>query len=167
MGIDCDDENLSEFNDVLMRHNRFVQLNPSYFSEDTKITIMAVKGTPLAFLDCYNKPGEYFGEISGIGIDENSEIKYLSANLFQLKAAYEKCSNEFSVSVLVLKTDDPESVHAEDLEFIKQFKDLKQVIIYYNALGYDMGPTLEGINEYLPGTEIYQVIDGGELKQWQ
>lgn len=167
LSIECNYNNLGDFAKVVSRHNEFVRQNPDYFPKDTAICFISYYESPMPFLDCYNKPGDYFGEAGGIGIEENSEIKYISANLFQLEYAYKKYKNEFSIPVLVLTTDTPENVHAQNLEFLEQFKDLDQIIVNYNALGYDMTPTLEGINKYAPGVEVYQVVDGGELQKWQ
>jgi hypothetical protein len=169
ISIECDEENLGAFNDVIKRHNEFVKKNADYFPEDAQIYILSSYGgpNPAAVFDCYNRPGDYFGEISGQGIEENLEVKYMSVNVFDLKIAYDKHQNEFSIPVLVLTVENPESVNSDDLEFLKGFTNLRQIIIYYNALGYDMAPTLEGINKYAPGVEVYQVVDGGELQKWQ
>ena len=167
LGIICAAENIGELSDIVNKHNEFVEANPEYFGDDIEIHILSSQGSPVYSLNFYNKAGEYYGEKSGEGIAEGKDIKYLSANLFDLKESFEKGTYEFSIPVLVLTVENPESVNSDDLEFLKGFTNLRQIIIYYNALGYDMTPTLEGINKYAPGVEVYQVVDGGELQKWQ
>ena len=167
LGIICAPENIGSLNDIVNKHNEFIESNPDYFGDDIEIHILSSQGSPVSSLNFYNKAGEYYGEKSGEGIPEGKDIKYLSANLFDLKESFEKGTYEFSIPVLVLTAENPEAVSADDLEFLKQFTNLRQIIVYYNALGYDMTPTLEGINKYAPGVEVYQVVDGGELQKWQ
>ena len=167
LGIICAPENIGELSDIVNKHNEFVEANPEYFGDDIEIHILSSQGSPVSSLNFYNKAGEYYGEKSGEGIAEGKDIKYLSANLFDLKESFEKGTYEFSIPVLVLTVENPESVNSDDLEFLKGFTNLRQIIIYYNALGYDMTPTLEGINKYAPGVEVYQVVEGGELQKWQ
>ena len=166
LGIICAPENIGELSDIVNKHNEFVEANPEYFGDDIEIHILSSQGSPVSSLNFYNKAGEYYGEKSGEGIPEGKDIKYLSANLFDLKESFEKGTYEFSIPVLVLTAENLEAVSADDLEFLKQFTNLRQIIVYYNALGYDMTPTLEGINKYAPGVEVYQVIEGGELQKW-
>ena len=166
LSIECSNENLTEFAKVISRHNEFVRQNPDYFPKDTTIYFISYYGSPRVIFDCYNKPGEYFGEVGGT-IEENTEVKYLSANLFELEYIYKQCKNEFSIPVLVMTAEGVENVHPDTLAFLEQFKDLEQIIVYYNAHDYDMTPTLEGINKYAPGVEVYQVVSGKKLQKWQ
>ena len=164
--IETSYDNLTDFSNVISRHNEFVRQNPDYFPKDTTIYFISYYDIHFVFLDCYNKPGEYFGEAGGT-IEENSEIKYISANIFDLRDAYNEYKNEISIPVLVLTTEHPENVKPDTLAFLEQFKDLEQIIVKYNARDYDMTSTLEGINKYAPGVEVYQAVSGGVLQKWQ
>ena len=168
ISIECDEEYLSEFCDVIKRHNEFVQQNPYYFPEDTLISILSSEGgsNPAAFLDCYNKPGEYFGEMSGPGIEENLEVKYMSVDVFDLKTAYDKHQNELSIPVLILNTSYMGTIAHDDFEFLKQFTNVEQVIIHFSELDYNMEEVASAVHEYCPGADVYEVIPGSELVKW-
>ena len=166
--IECDEENLGAFNDVIKRHNQFVKSNPDYFSEDAQIYILSSDGgpSPAACFDCYNRPGDYFGEISGQGIEENLEVQYMSVEVFDLITAYEKCQNSFSIPVLILTAHDPGHIFYEDFEFLKQFSDVEQIIIYFSELDYDMEEVAKAVHEYCPDAELYQTVYGPEYIKW-
>ena len=166
--IECDEENLGAFNDVIKRHNQFVKSNPDYFSEDAQIYILSSDGdpSPAVGFDCYNRPGDYFGEISGQGIEENLEVQYMSVEVFDLITAYKKCQNSFSIPVLILTAHDPGHIFYEDFEFLKQFSDVEQIIIYFSELDYDMEEVAKAVHEYCPGAELYETVYGPEYIKW-
>lgn len=166
--IECDEENLGAFNDVIKRHNQFVKSNPDYFSEDAQIYILSSDGgpSPAACFDCYNRPGDYFGEISGQGIEENLEVKYMSVDVYDLVTAYGKCQNKFSIPVLILTTHYTGTISYEDFEFLKQFSDVEQIIISFSELDYDMEEVAKAIHEYCPGAELYETVYGPEYIKW-
>ncbi len=166
LAIECSEENLGAFNEVLKHHNEFVRSNPEYFSEDTRINILSSQGTPFPLLDCYNTPGDYFGEISGEGIEENNEIKYMSADVFEVKAAYEQYQNELSIPVLILTTHYTGNIAYEDFEFLEQFSDVEQVIVSFSELDYDMEEVVRAVHDFCPGADVYEEITGPELKKW-
>lgn len=50
--MNCDYENLSEFNDLLKRHNEFVRNHPDYFPSEVMISISSGDdNSPIAFED--------------------------------------------------------------------------------------------------------------------
>ncbi len=166
LSIDCNYENLSLFNDVIKRHNEFVKKNPDYFPENSKINILSGYGTPQVFIDCYNKPGDYFGEISGEGIEEDNEIKYMSGDVMEFKYAYDQCKNEFSIPVLILSAHYTGTINHDDFRFLEQFKNVEQVIIYFSELDYNMEVVTGAVYDYCPDAEVYELVKGRKLKKW-
>ncbi|MCR5155561.1 MAG: hypothetical protein K6C96_02615, partial [Butyrivibrio sp.] len=114
----------------------------------------------------YSSPDANGYDISFDDIQSDGEIRYLRGDIYDFVNAYKENSTAYSVPVLVLTTQDPGFYSVEDYSFLEQFKDLKRLVLRYGG-EYDVDALLEAINKYTTGLEVYEVIEGNELRKLQ
>ena len=166
--LKADYKALNSLNNVIQNHNDYIQSNPGYF-DGTSVYIMAVNASSGSYQNYewyYSSPDVEESDISFDDMQNDGAIKYLRGDIYDFVNAYKECSVEYSVPVLVLTTQDPGFYLPEDYKFLEQFKSLKRLVLNYSG-EYDADTLLNAINEYTTGLEVYEVIEGNELRKLQ
>ena len=150
-------EGYEEFCEVVNAHNKFVEDNPEFFSDNTKITINneLENGMYLSFfsnvlLDDY---------MSELVKDNTAKLQYMYINVCDVNTEIEENDKiGIDVPIVVLANDGSNVPSGKMFAFLNEFKNAEQVVIDFSGVEYDRNAICEDIHEYLPNAEVYDVV---------
>ena len=149
--LDIDSRYFDSYNEIIRRHNEFVEEHPSYFSSDMSVYFMYCEGNHKAFnvlMECYN------GKDIADGVSVGPKIRCIRGDIYHFKNRYELGKTVFPESILVLQSKDPGFYTDEDYGFLEQFPNLEQIILEYSG-EYDRYAVVSAIEQYTSGVEVH------------
>lgn len=158
----------AELCDVVNAHNRFVEDNPNYFSEDIVICLVDRHASQqsIAF---FSNDGSRYAEaedyLEELGRTSTSKIQYMYIDMQSATdEIQESDSIKIDVPVIILHSGESYIPEGKAYAFLKEFNYPEQVILDFWEEGYNRDKTCKDIRDYLPDVEIYAVTysSGGE-----
>ncbi|AOZ97288.1 hypothetical protein [Butyrivibrio hungatei] len=162
VGLDRDGGMLAyeEMCAVIEAHNKFVEDNPGYFSEDMQISFFnESRGcTPwisFFFNDTDNASFDYIKELQR---QSTAKIQYMCIDLNRATIEMKVSDSiEMDIPVIILMYDNQETPGEAGYAFLTEFKKAEQIIVDYIVPNYDKNEVAGIIHKYLPNVEIYFV----------
>lgn len=154
-----------ELCDIVNKHNKFVENNSDYFKPDTSIFIINEYASEQNISNFGNFTSDDSFALE-LGRDSNAKIQCMTIDLNDATCEKDKDDNiALDIPVISLGYKGMEAPHAEMYEFLSEFKNAEQIILYYcdtdnNLLVFDKNETCKYIKNILPNVEIYtEVLD--------
>ncbi len=156
---------------IVNNHNKFVENNPDYFKEGTKFYIINEYASEqdISIFSNFTSDDSYVLEL---GKDCNLKIQCMTLDLNTATCEIVKDDNiALDIPVISLGGIGSEAPDADTYEFLSEFKDAEQVILYYrdqddNLLDFDEEQTCEYIKRVLPDVEVYNEVYDAQEKEY-
>lgn len=150
----CDksENQFTQFNELVQKHNEFVDKNVGYFENKSVYFIYED-----AFLTYFSKPCEHYGNQYLNEISTNKEtMSFLKINCSSMVNELEKQEIKFDVPNLILSASNTKSPDFHVYSVLSQFTGLENVIVDYRVADYDIAQIAGYIHEYAPNVRIYE-----------
>ncbi len=141
-----------QFNELVQKHNEFVDKNVSYFENKSVYFIYED-----AFLTYFSNPCEHYGNQYLNEISTNEEtMSFLKINCSSIVNELEKQEIKFDVPNLILSAANTNSPDSQMYSILSHFSNLENVIVDYRVEDYDIEKIAEYIHEYVPNAHVYE-----------
>lgn len=150
----CDksENQFAQFNELVQKHNEFVNKNVDYFENKSVYFIYED-----AFLTYFSNPCEHYENQYLNEISTNEEtMSFLKINCSSMVNELEKQEIKFDVPNLILSASNTKSPDFQVYSVLSQFTDLENVIVDYRVADYDITQIAVYIHEYAPNVHIYE-----------
>lgn len=156
---------------IVNNHNKFVENNPDYFKEGTKFYIINEYASEqdISIFSNFTSDDSYVLEL---GKDCNLKIQCMTLDLNTATCEIVKDDNiALDIPVISLGGVGSEAPAADTYEFLSEFKNAEQVILYYrdqddNLLDFDEEQTCEYIKRVLPDVEVYNEVYDAQQNEY-
>lgn len=153
-------EGYKELCDVVNAHNKFVENNPDYFLNDTKITFTNMYASEFSpsFFSNISDGSNGLEYISQLGREDTAKVLYMYMDIVSANTEKQESGDiVIDVPVIILGNDFINLPQESDYSFLSECKSAEQVIIDFHNVEYDKEEISKNIRKYLPNVEILAV----------
>ncbi len=153
-----------ELCDVVNAHNKFVEDNPDYFPEDTDITFTnkyASEYSP-SFFSNISDGSNGIDCINDLIKEKTAKLSYMYIDVRNDNTETE-ASDEIQIDVpivILASHDNSYTPKGEAYAFLKEFPNIRHVVIDFWEPEYDKQEIFETISDYAPGAQIIEAQRG-------
>ena len=148
-----------ELCEVVNAHNKFVDENPEYFSDDIDILIINTSPNEYVPSTFFNHKSDELCDYSILGRQDTAKLQYMIIDVEGANTETMK-SDEIIIDVPVIIMECSYIPARDKYDFLSEFQNAEQVVMDFGEMNSkDKSEVCEYIREQVSGVEIYNTIN--------